>query len=105
MGQLAGGGQARPLIEASARLGAGFDEVPGSPAIAAGGLAVDRAAAGPVEHEIARVGSAGRVDDEAVLVAFDPGEVARVVFEDAHSALPLHFRKALSALGSMEHLA
>ena len=77
--QLAAGDLARPLVEIGAGLGAGFEEVAGRPALAAGGFAGDRAAACPVEHEIARVGSAGRVDDEAVLMAFDPGEVARVV--------------------------
>jgi hypothetical protein len=42
-----------------------------------------------VEDEIARIGLAVAVDDEAVLVAFDPGEKARVVvFENAHGVLP-----------------
>jgi hypothetical protein len=66
--QLAAGDLARPLIEGGSRLGAGFDEVAGRPAIAAGGLTGNRAAACPVEHEIARIGSAERVDDEALSI-------------------------------------
>jgi hypothetical protein len=38
--QFAAGDLARPLIEGGARLGAGFDEVAGRPAIAAGLLVI-----------------------------------------------------------------
>jgi hypothetical protein len=104
-GQFAAGDLARPLVEGGARLGAGLEEVTGRPTVAAGGFAVDRGAGRAVEHEIAWVEFAERIDHEAVRVALDPGELARVVvFEDAHGALPLHCRKALSAFGSTEHL-
>src|SRR5215203_1459310 len=82
--QFAAGGLARPVVEGGASLGAGFEEEAGRPAVAAGGFAGDRAAGRAVKDEVAGVGFAVGVDDEAVLVAFDPCETASVVFEDAH---------------------
>src|SRR5215218_2395145 len=78
-----------PLVELTANFRAGFDEITGRPALAAGGFAADGAAAGPVEDEIAWIGFAEGVDDEAVLVTINPGEITRVVvFEDAHGLPP-----------------
>ena len=86
--QLAAGDLPRPLVESGASLRAHFDEIASRPAITAGGFAADRAAAGPMEIEITGIGLAGRVNDEAMLVTVDPGEVPRVViFEDAHGVL------------------
>src|SRR5688500_13211499 len=76
--QLAGGGLARPLIELAASLRAHLDVI-SRPALAAGRSAADGAAAGPVQPEIAWIGFARRVDDEAVLVTVNPGEVTCVV--------------------------
>src|SRR5687768_5736617 len=87
--QLAAGDLTRPLIESGASLRANLDEVTSRPALAAGRFAADGAAAGPVEDEIAGVGLAGGVDDEAVLVTVNPGEIACVViFEYALGVLP-----------------
>jgi len=70
---------AGPLVEIGASLRAHFDEVPGRPALAAGGFAADRVAAGPVEDQIPWIGFAEGVDDETVLVTVNPGEMAWVV--------------------------
>jgi hypothetical protein len=83
--QPAADGLAGLLLEGGTSLGAHFDELASRPAVAAGGFAADGAAAGPVEDQIAGVEFAGRVHDEAVLKAFDSGEIARViVLDDAH---------------------
>jgi hypothetical protein len=90
--QLAAGDLARPLVEIGASLRAGFDERAGRPAITAGGFPLERAAAGPVEDEIAWIGLAEGVDDKTVLVTINLGEIARVlVFEDAHGVHPPQF--------------
>jgi len=83
--ELAADGLSCPLVEGDAIFRAGFDEIAGRPAVTAGGFAPDRAAAGSMKDQTTGIGLASCVDDEAVLVALDPGEVARVVVsEDAH---------------------
>src|SRR5215213_1567814 len=105
--QLTAGDLAGPLIEGGAGLGAGFDEVAGRPALTSGGFAANGAAARTVEHEIAGVGFTKGVDDEAVLVGFDPGEIARVVvFEDAHAARsPLCLKRSSAVISRTRGMA
>jgi hypothetical protein len=76
--QLTAGDLACPLVKIAARLGARFDVIV-HPALAAGGFAADRVAAGPVEDQIPWIEFAEGVDDETVLVTVNPGEMAWVV--------------------------